>query len=224
MATRIDVVSIGTLSRNRLWNETKPTRTPHATTTLVRAGGQIILVDPGLPSPVQAARLHERTGLRPDQIDAIFLTTFRPAHRDGLAAFAGARVLIHDAEREAVVEHLEGLRERDDPEIAATVNRELELLASFESAEDKLAEGVDLFPLPGFTPGTCGLLVSEPTTTTLICGDAVPTRDHLLAGQVLPDPFNVGQAQESLREAYEIADQIVPGHDNIFANPRHVGL
>jgi hypothetical protein len=34
----------------------------------------------------------------------------------------------------------------------------------------------------------------------------------------------VTTAQESLREVYEIADQIVPGHDNLFMNPRTQGV
>ena len=48
--------------------------------------------------------------------------------------------------------------------------------------------------------------------------------DHFLAGQVLPDSANIAQAQESLREAYEIADLIIPGHDNLFLNPRAQGM
>ena len=43
---------------------------------------------------------------------------------------------------------------------------------------------------------------------------------NLLAGQVLPGCFNLEQAKESLREVYEIADLVVPGHDNIFPSPR----
>ena len=50
------------------------------------------------------------------------------------------------------------------------------------------------------------------------------TLDHFLAGQVLPGSFDLRQAQESLREVYEIADLIVPGHDNLFANPRSSGM
>ena len=65
--------------------------------------------------------------------------------------------------------------------------------------------------------------MAEATTTTLIAGDAVPTREHLLAAQILPDAVDVAAAQESMREAYEIADVIVPGHDNLFLNPRSYG-
>ena len=234
MPVRVDIISIGTLSRNRLWNETAALRTAHATTTLLRTrdgGGKSqgrprhILVDPGLPAQVQGPRLGERAGMRPDQIDTIFLTNFRPAHRAGLAAFPGAAVLLHEAERDAVGDHLRALLERaeEDADAARIIREELAILGRTRGAEDKLADQVDLFPLPGYTPGTCGLLVAESASTTLIAGDAVPTRDHLLAGQVLPDAADLERAQESLREVYEIADVIIPGHDNLFLNPRSYG-
>ena len=230
MAVRIDIVSIGTLSRNRLWNEPQPVRTPHATTTLLRAKDgndereRRILVDPGLPAAALAARLFERTGLRPAEIDLVFLTNFRPAHRAALELFPDAPWLLADVEREAVGNHLSELKDRsDDPDVRKVVATELRLLDRTKSPEDKLAEQIDLFPLAGYTPGTCGLLVAESASTTLVAGDAVPTRDHLLAGQVLADAFDKDAALESLREVYEIADAIVPGHDNWFLNPRSYG-
>ena len=230
MAVRIDIVSIGTLSRNRLWNEAQPVRTPHATCTLLRArdAGEArerrILVDPGLPAAALAARLFERTGLGPGEIDAVFLTNFRPAHRAALELFAHADWFLSDPEREAVGNHLSDLRDRgDDAEVSQVVDAELRLLDRTKAPGDKLSEQIDLFPLAGYTPGTCGLLVAESATTTLVAGDAVPTRDHLLAGQVLADAFDKDAALESMREVYEIADAIVPGHDNWFANPRGYG-
>ncbi len=225
-ALRVDIISIGTLSRNRLWDEAEAVRTPHATTTLVRAGGRVILVDPGLPAPAVAARLHERTGLRPGAVDTVFLTNARPAHRAGLAAFPDAAVLVHEVERDAERARLSALIEDapDEDLDRAHLVRELELVQSFRPADDKLADAVDLFPLFGYTPGTTGLLVSTPLTTTLIAGDAVVTLDHFLAGQVLPDSYDVRAAQEAMAEVYEIADLIVPGHDNLFVNPRGQGV
>ena len=101
---------------------------------------------------------------------------------------------------------------------------ELALLESLTPAADRVADQLDLFPLPGYTPGNCGLLIKLPTTTVMIAGDAAPTQDHFLAGQVLPDAYDIQAAQESLREVYEIADLIIPGHDNIFVNPRSAGM
>jgi N-acyl homoserine lactone hydrolase len=225
-AIRFDIISIGTLSRNRLWNEAQELRTAHSTTTLVRGGDRHILVDPGLPAPALAARLNERTGLFPDSIDTVFLTTFRPSHRAGLSLFRKAKTYIHEAEQQAARDFLERLLEQAplqdiDPK---PIEAELELLGSFVPAPDRLADNVDLFPLPGFTPGTCGLLLSLPISTIVVAGEAVPTQEHFLAGQVLPESWDIKQAQESLREVYEIADQIIPGHDNIFSNPRISGM
>jgi glyoxylase-like metal-dependent hydrolase (beta-lactamase superfamily II) len=225
-SVRLDVISIGTLSRNRLWGEAQPVRTAHATTTLIRVGKRNILVDPGLPAQAITARLFERTGLRPEQIDTVFLTNFRPSHRAGVAVFTAAKVFMHEVEQQAMSHRLRGLIEEapdDDLDRAALV-AELKLLESIRHADDKLADQVDLFPLPGYTPGNCGLLVAAPTTTTLIAGDAVPTQDHFLAGQALPDSQDIQAAQEAMAEVYEIADLIVPGHDNLFLNPRAQGM
>ncbi len=162
----------------------------------------------------------------PGQIDTVFLTNFRPAHRTGLSAFSSAKVLIHEAEREMIRPQLEKMRESVgvESEDAKVISEDLELLESLAEAPDKIATGVDLFPLPGFTPGTCGLLVSLAASTILIAGDGVPTQEHFLAMQVLPDSADFEKAGESMREIYEIADLIVPGHDNIFMNPRTIGI
>jgi len=223
---RFDIISIGTLSRNRLWGETGAVRTAHATTTLIRSGKRTILVDPGLPAAALQARLYERTGLKPEQVDTVFLTNFRPAHRAGLGLFAHAKIFLHEAEQQAVRQHLERLIEQAPEENVdrKLLRQELELLNRLAPADDKVAESLDLFPLPGYTPGTCGLLIKLPTTTVMLAGDAVPTQDHFLAGQVLPDAYDIEQAQESMREVYEIADLIIPGHDNVFLNPRAAGM
>jgi glyoxylase-like metal-dependent hydrolase (beta-lactamase superfamily II) len=224
--TRIDIISIGTLSRNRLWNESTAVRTPHATTTLIRAGKRTILVDPGLPPAALGARLFERTGLKPEAINQVFLTNSRPSHRAGISLFPKAKVLIHELERQIARSQLQSLIEGAPQEDIdrAMLEKELDLVESFKVAEDKLAENVDLFPLFGYTAGTCGLLVSSPLSSTLIAGDAVPTLDHFLAGQALPDSYDIKGAQESMAEVYEIADLVVPGHDNWFVNPRGQGV
>src|SRR5690606_15137095 len=92
------------------------------------------------------------------------------------------------------------------------------LLKRFAPAPDRLAPHVDLFPLPGFSPGTCGLLLPQSQTTTLIAGDAVATVEHLEQGRVLPHCYDVEQARESLLEAVEIADFITPRHDSRVVN------
>lgn len=224
---RVDIISIGALARNRLWGESQAVRTGHATTTLIRTGKHNILIDPGLPEVALQARLKERVGFGPENIDMVFLTTFHAVHRAGLGLFGHAKLLIHEVERETARGQIQELLAHTNPEDEmdqAMLSRELALLDTLQPAEDKLVAGVDLFPLFGHTAGTCGLLIAMPTMTVLLAGAAVPTQDHFLAQQVLPEAQNLASAKESLGEVYEIADMVIPGYDNIFLNPRSMGM
>ena len=222
----IIVVSIGTLSQNPFWQETQAVRTPHATTSLVRHNDRLMLVDPSLPAQALEARIAERAGIKAAAITDVFLTNWRPAHRRALSAFARASWWMLESEIEAARQILEQAavhapRNSDDHSV---IEDEKALLARVQPAPDKFTQGVGIFPLPGYTPGQCGLLLELPTSTVVIAGDAVATGAHFAAGRVLPGCFDIEQAQESLMELYNLADLIVPGHDNLFVNPRIAGL
>ncbi|USN99965.1 MAG: MBL fold metallo-hydrolase [Phycisphaeraceae bacterium] len=234
------VISIGALAANHLWNERTPARTGHATTALVRtkgAGGSsaLILVDPGLPEPALVARLRERTGLGPESITHVFLTTFHPETRRAITAFPDAVWLISPREREwagvPLAQSLGRLAEtqraaeaageeldEDQATMLEVLRRDVAILQRCKPSPDTIAEGVDVFPLPGVTPGCTGLLLSG-RETTLICGDAVATAEHVEQGKVLPNCEDREQAKESFVEAIEIADLLVPGRDNLLVNP-----
>ncbi len=228
----ISVISIGATSYNELWGERQPIRTGHATTTLIRAGEALILIDPGLPPTALASRLHERTGLRPDAVTHVFLTSFRLDTRRGLELFDGAEWLISALERETVglplASDLKRLAEAgqlaDDADdesrqIGRRLQRDVALLQKCRPAPDSLAPGVDLFPLPGVTPGMTGILIPSSRGDTLVCGDAVPTAGHVERGQAPLRCQNPEAARESLREAIEVADLLIPGRDNLMLNP-----
>lgn len=238
----IRIISIGTLAINPLWDERAPTRTGHATTTLIqtsdKSGDINIVIDPGLPAQMVGARLTERSGLSPDDITHVFLTSFHPETRRGLAAFTNAQWLISPIEREAVgvpiAQTLAQLAQsKNEHESAGTefpedeqllmdqLITDIELLSKIQPAPDSIAKGVDLFPLPGVSAGTCGILISEPTSTTLICGDAIPTVEHLKAGRVM-DGADRKQATASFSEAIEIADTLVLGRDNLVQSPSNM--
>lgn len=222
----IIIVSIGTLSKNPLWNEKIPVRASHATTTLVRSGKDLLLVDPSLPANILQTLLYDRTGLKHDAITHVFLTNWRPVHRRGIELFAKAKWFMHEAEIQAasdVLRDAEDRAARDNVPVDKLIEQEKALLARVQPAPDEMVDGVSLFPLPGYTPGQCGLLVSSPTLTTVIAGDAVPTHGHFLAGQVFQESFDLAQAKESLMEMYEIADVVIPGHDNQFISSRSAG-
>jgi glyoxylase-like metal-dependent hydrolase (beta-lactamase superfamily II) len=217
------IISIGTLDSHPLWNERAPVRTGHATTTLVRADKANILIDPGLPGQIIEARLAERANLKPADITHVFLTCFRPDVRRGLELFDKAAWLISEAEREqvgvALIQSLQHAADGDDPALTRALERDVALLQRCAAAPDLIAQGVSPFPLPGVTPGMCGVLLAHPRFTVLVCGDAVPTIEHLEQGQVVRWAVDVKAAQESFSEAVEIADLLILGRDNIAVNP-----
>jgi glyoxylase-like metal-dependent hydrolase (beta-lactamase superfamily II) len=219
MAVDYSVISIGTLSRNRFWNEGQAKRAAHATTTLVRDGLTAILVDPGLPPELLQHRLDERSGLRPDQIDVVFLTTFRPVHRRSLALFERATWLMHEPEVDAIRDHLAQMTERartEPDEIMRLVREERSLLERIRPAPEKITPGVHLFPTLGVTPGASALLLALALRTVVVAGDAVVTKDYYDAGRVFEQVADVAAAQDAFTEIVEIADEVVPGHDNAF--------
>jgi len=214
------VISIGALSRHELWDGQDSLHTAHSTTTLVRSDDRVILVDPGLPPQIIAARLKERSGLDPLAVTDVFLTNFRPAHRRGLLAFNNADWYISEMEREAIGAYLiEQLDQEHSPDTREILEQEVALLKRCKPAPDRLASQVDLFPLPGFSAGTCGLLLNHINSTTLVAGDAVATVEHLEQGRVLKGSYDAAQARDSFLEAIEIADVVIPGHDNLLLNP-----
>jgi glyoxylase-like metal-dependent hydrolase (beta-lactamase superfamily II) len=219
MAAEFRVISIGTMAANPHWGERGTVRPPHATTSLVVSGKARILVDPSLPTSVLIPRLLERSGLGPDDITHVFLTCLNPIHRRGLLAFERATWLVGEREREAIgVQLIESIREAHaagDEDLVKTLGQEVAIVQRTVAADDRLAPGVDLFPLYGVTPGLTGLLLPGVGATTLIAGDAIPTAEHLSAGQVLTPCFDLEAARESFQEAIEIADWVICGRDNI---------
>jgi glyoxylase-like metal-dependent hydrolase (beta-lactamase superfamily II) len=215
-------VSSGTLSHNSGGGARTAVRTAHATTTLVRDGRRTILVDPSLPAAALAAHLGERTGLNVSAVTDVFCTTLRPVHRRSLSAFPAAKWWCGQAELEAYREHLEGLLAsagRLDREQAKLAEEDLALLKRFGPAPEKLSEQVHLFPLPGASVGSAGLLLTPPTTTIVVAGDAAITAEHVQRGMVWEGAADLDAAAQSLRDVLEIADVIVPGHDNLMLAP-----
>jgi glyoxylase-like metal-dependent hydrolase (beta-lactamase superfamily II) len=214
------IASIGTLPSNPLWNERGVLRTGHATTTIIKSGNSVLLVDPSLPPVMLDARLQERWGLTLFDITHVFLTSFDPDRRRSLAGLSNAVWYVHapeiDAASMAIQDELH--RAEGDEDLVALLEKHQELLQTCVVPNDNVMDGVDLFPLPGFTPGSCGLLLPTANRTVLICGDTVATQEHLNQESVLSTSADIERTQESFKECVEIADIIIPGRDNLLLN------
>ncbi|MCK4602683.1 MAG: hypothetical protein KAU28_09465, partial [Phycisphaerae bacterium] len=181
------------------------------------------LIDPSLPAQVLAVRFNERTGLALADVTDVFCTTLRPVHRRGIEAMAGANWWTGPDELEAYREHLQGLSEsaeRLNAEDLANIADDLKLLKRFRPAPEKFGRQIQLYPLAGPSVGSAGLLLTPPTSTVLIAGDAAATAEHVRRGQVWQGCADVDAATQSLEDLLEIADVIVPGHDNIMLTPQ----
>lgn len=237
MTMEYRIISIGTLSSHPLWNERAGAasgaaiRTGHATTTLITTRDRKILVDPGLPAQALVARLSERANLSPSDITDVFLTSFHPETHRALPAFDKARWLINAEERESVgvqlATVLKDLVTRSESQggvakeeaLLGMLRTEVALLQRCEPAPQSLADRVDIFPMPGVSPGLCGLVLSAARFTTVVCGDAIPTIEHLEQGKVLTTAVDIEAARASFEEALEVSDMLILGRDNIVVNP-----
>ena len=89
-----------------------------------------------------------------------------------------------DRLRSAALKHSSkqaAFEETGDAEVIDLFRRDLEILERCRPAPDSIAPGVDLFPLPGVTRGTCGLLLAMPAQTALAL---VPLRSILTTGLI----------------------------------------
>jgi glyoxylase-like metal-dependent hydrolase (beta-lactamase superfamily II) len=92
---------------------------------------------------------------------------------------------------------------------------EMELLGRLQPAADAVTPAIDLFPTYGPSPGHASLIVKA-AKTVVIAGDAVLTRDYFDHNRIWEHSTDPEAAKESFRELREIADIIIPGHDNVL--------
>jgi glyoxylase-like metal-dependent hydrolase (beta-lactamase superfamily II) len=221
MPVSIDIISVGTLSHNRFWNERSPVRLAHATTTLLRDEGRTLIVDPSLPPEILAERLNERCGLSPEVVDTVFLTNFRPIHRRGILLFDNADWLMSPAEIEAMSVFLNDMADASEARHETPderVEQEMMLLGRIKPAPDRLTQAIHLFPTPGVTPGACSLLVLQETRTIAVAGDAIINKDYYEHSQTFEQHSDLAAAKRSFLELLEIADFIIPGHGDMILN------
>ncbi|MCL2056580.1 MAG: MBL fold metallo-hydrolase [Oscillospiraceae bacterium] len=197
------VLTLGCFSRNRYWGEDddKSYRSAVCTSTLIRAGGCNILVDPALPGECMYSALDGASGLKPQQIDIVYITHSHGDHYAGLLGFWGAQWLCAPGEIGAVKAAF-----ANNPEAAGKIG----------AAPDEIAPGVKLIALPGHTPGLAGLVFESRDGVTAVAGDAVMTRDFFDGRQGYYNSADFISSARSIEMLANTADIIIPGHGNYF--------
>lgn len=197
---RWDVITIGNLSRNRYWGESdaKGVRAAICTCTLITGEGFRVLVDPSLADEADMAReLDRRTGIKPRDITAVFVTHRHGDHFAGITHFPDSQWLAA-------------------PAVAEILNKSGKLPRLVESASDQLFNAVKVIHTPGHTNTHHSLHFDCGGLSIVIAGDSVATRDFFGERRGYFNAVDFEISARTMDKLAAMADIIVPGHDNYF--------
>jgi glyoxylase-like metal-dependent hydrolase (beta-lactamase superfamily II) len=197
---RWDVITIGNLSRNRYWGESdaKGVRGAICTCTLITGAGFRLLVDPSLADAAEMAKeLDRRTGVKPRDVTAVFVTHEHDDHIAGIAHFPDARWVAA-------------------PAVAEILNKSGKLPRHVEGTTDRLFNVIEVIPTPGHTNSHHSLRFDCEGLSIVIAGDAVATRDFFRERRGYFNAADFELSAHTTDKLATMADIIVPGHDNYF--------
>lgn len=204
MDLRCDIITIGHLSRNCFWGESneRAFRAACCTTTLIRGTDFTLLVDPAHENAEQMAfELFRRTGLPLSAVDAVFLTHDHTDHHAGLRHFPQAQWFAGE-------------------ETAARVNASGCYDKAVLPVTGRLLATIDVIPTPGHCAGHQGLRFTTSIHAVVVAGDAVMTRDFWDHRTGMYHSQDMDAVVRTIDKLAEVADIIVPGHDNYFFTTR----
>ncbi len=198
---RWTVITIGNLSRNRYWGESdaKPLRAAICTCTLISGEGFQLLVDPSPAGATEMAKeLDRRTGLKPDDITAVFVTHEHGDHFAGIGHFPKAAWFAAAP-------------------VGEILNGKKGFARKFESAPKTLFGAVEVIPTPGHTSSHHSLRFDCEGRSIVAAGDAVATRDFWREHRSYYNAIDPELAARTMDRLARSAALIIPGHDNYFA-------
>jgi N-acyl homoserine lactone hydrolase len=197
---RWDVITIGNLSRNRYWGESdaRGVRSAICTCSLITGKGFRILVDPSLADASDMVReLDRRTGTKPHDITAVFVTHEHGDHLAGITHFPDSKWLAA-------------------PAVADILNKSGKLPRSVESVTSQLFNAIEVIHTPGHTKTHHGLHFDCGGLSIVIAGDSVATQDFFRERRGYFNAVDFELSARTMDKVAAMADIIVPGHDNYF--------
>ncbi|UCF07294.1 MAG: MBL fold metallo-hydrolase [Thermoplasmata archaeon] len=188
----IHVIKPGILVRNNLGMILQAS----STVTLVRAGEHNIMVDTGLPREgKQILQGLSVLGLSESDIDIVINTHLHGDHMGNNGLFKRAYFIAHEKEFPPRIAKVKVIR-----------------------GEYEVCENVKIIETPGHSLGSISVVVWAPeqSRTFVMAGDALPIRDNYIKWVPPGINFDPQIALQSMRRIVDIADVVVPGHDDMF--------
>jgi len=173
-----------------------------STATLIQEKGLNIIVDPGINRKLLLKKL-SKEGLKPEDIDYVFMTHFHPDHNYLSAIFENAKAL--------------------DDELVYENDRETEHKGKVPGTNLKILS------TPGHEKFHGSLVVPTEKGIVVVAGDvfwwANEEKQETSSKEILlkhKDPFVKDEKAltNSRKKILKIADWIIPGHGEMFKNPR----
>ena len=185
--TVLDILAVGLLDRS----ETGEVLEAHSTSTLIRSGDSMIVVDTSSKYMRPALRTSFRElGIFPKDVDTVVITHWHDDHLENLDMYPNAEIYAWD-----------GPAADADLRNINIINDEL-----------KLCDGVTLVHTPGHTMDSTSVFVEGDDRRYAVVGDAIPLEENYR--KMVPPRLNVDPdlAMKSIKSIAGFADVIVPGH------------
>jgi glyoxylase-like metal-dependent hydrolase (beta-lactamase superfamily II) len=188
----ISIIKPGLLVRNNLGLILQAS----STVTFIRDEENKIIVDTGLPGEGKKILSGlSQFQIEKEDIDIVINTHLHGDHIGNNALFLNANFIAHEKEFPAKLKSVKII-----------------------SGEYKINKNIKLIETPGHTPGSISIVVDNPSEnkTYVISGDALPIKDNYT--QWVPPGINYNPkiALASMKKIVDIADVIIPGHDDSF--------
>lgn len=186
MAT-LDILAVGVLDRS----ETGEVLEAHSTSTLIRSGDSLIVVDTSSKYLRPALKTSFRElGVFAKDVDTVVITHWHNDHTENLDLFPNAE--IYAWEGPASESNLHNL--------------------NVISEETELCDGVTIVHTPGHSMDSVSVFVDGDDRRYAVVGDAIPLEDNYR--RMVPPRLNVDPqlAMKSINTIAGFADVIVPGH------------